>query len=151
VNYPRAKIDPYFDMIANAGLDLQPEDTLIQPYQADLVGVVTGVNDYSMVVPGVFVDAAVGSIVFDANEQALMNAEIEHNLLANDRTRLENAAFQEKLNFIKSITDNELKLRVFFEIFKDDRAVLDKTFLNNFLLRDKDGEDGLLKRLKLTV
>jgi hypothetical protein len=136
----RVRNEFYFDMLGKANLPEVPSDALIKLFHEDLRGVVMGVNTYTMVVPGIFADAQIGHIILDANETKLFDIEVKRKNLVNDRSEreikridIDNTILDNKRDFVEKLTDEDKKEKAYFELFKDDRAILDRTYLENFL------------------
>jgi hypothetical protein len=154
--YLCVKMDPYFDMLQASGSYVPaPGDALIQQHNDDLVGVVKGVTNYSMIVPGIFADTDVGHVALDANEQKLFTVDYERRQIDNEQAKadLEGAQIANKQaqkrvdilgdiqDFAKATTDEDTRLKIYFELTKDDRNIFDKTELLRFL-SNKGGYHG---------
>jgi hypothetical protein len=134
------KDDFYFDLLEDANLPTVPADELIKPFNESLRGVVMDINTYTMGVPGVYADAQPGHVCLDPNETKLFDLEVKRKELANARSEKENTRIDidnevqaDKKDFCKSISDPEERRQAYFELLTDGRAILDRTYLENWM------------------
>jgi hypothetical protein len=95
-------------------------------------------------------------VALDANEQKLFDADLQRRLIDNDQARADlegaqiaNAQAQKRVDilgdiqdFAKATTDEDTRLKIYFELTKDDRNIFDKTELLRFLGNKGGGYSG---------